>query len=1378
MTKHKKEIYYVFILIKRRIFVPLIISFIFIFFLSPYTEISNAGANPTFEQHINILDREYTTTSSTYGPTDNSLGLIHWDSSKYSGATVYFEVIYRMDIHTSANILAALYTSSGSVVSGSELRNGDWQQGNWEIKRSGALSLSSGTDYTLRIRTEAGNRGTIKAARLVVAQTDTTMITDTESQIEVGNAENNTSSTSMILDDEKIYYYDNAKFTPSPTNSYFEASLKSTQPTIEQHINILDREYTTTSASYIPTDNSLGLIHWDSSKYSGAAVYFEVVYRMDIHTSNNILAALYTSGETIVSGSESRNGDWQQGNWEIKRSGALSLSSGTDYTLRIHTEAGNRGTIKAARLVVVQTDTTMITDTESQVEIGNAGKVTEPTYSELEDSKMYYYDSSQFTPSISDTYLEASLRSVEPAIEQQINIIDQEYETTSATYVPTDNSLGIIHWDGSKYSGETVYFEVVHKMNINTARNFYTALYTSSGSVVPGSEITNYDYEGGNWTIRRSTALTLSDGVDYTIRVHTQDGQAGTIKAARLIIQQTDSTKITDTESQIEVGNSQTGFTNTSYSSLDDEKKYMYDQGQFNPTVESTGDVTFNASLKIDDSGDTVYAELYNETNSTQVAEISHTADTNWTLVSFSNVDGDSDWDMTNDDEYSVRIKCSDDNGGGCSGNISNAKIILNQSDSVNGISDTEIIHQQINTLKTDSDTSYTDQDYLNRFNPDLDNDRVSFSGADISYFYEATMKTSTGTGYAQMKNDTDSIAVSNTELTTTSTDYERNRTSEISSTIPHFPITDYAVNLDTQIKNSATNTTSVSSSWLIIQVDGLLTSGAPTVYAALYTEAGVEVTNSEVSTSSTSWVRQRSASSISLSSGTEYIVRVKTSNGDSVPSYIANAKIIHQQSDGVSGIISTEIIHQQVNTLSTDSDSTYTNLEYLTRFNPDLESSQVSFSGGNFSYYFEATMKTSAGTGYTQLMNRTSNSAITSSEITSTSANYERVRSSDITSNMPSFPSTYFAQNLDTQIKNSATNTTSVSSSCFIIQVDNLLTGGAPTAYADLYNVTDGVQVSSSEVSTSSMSWTRVRSSSISLTTGKEYAVRVKTSDTNSVPFYISNAKIIHDQSDAINGVKNTELIYQLVNDMHTDSDSTYTSLYHLYDFDPAAFDGGAFSYFLESTIKTSGGTGYAQLYNVSDSSAISGSEITTTSGTYDRSRSSDLSANMPIASKNLNTQIRNSSTDTTTVSSTSLIVYASNLGPVTNNSPSFTAGPVENPASTSTTPTDVGSDVTFEATGDDPEDDQYYLAVCTTNAVSAGDDVAPTCDVGTWCVSTATNDETQATCSYTALVGDAESNDWYAFVCDKVAGGGLCSASSQGSGDSGSPFKINHTP
>jgi hypothetical protein len=126
----------------------------------------------------------------------------------------------------------------------------------------------------------------------------------------------------------------------------------------------------------------------------------------------------------------------------------------------------------------------------------------------------------------------------------------------------------------------------------------------------------------------------------------------------------------------------------------------------------------------------------------------------------------------------------------------------------------------------------------------------------------------------------------------------------------------------------------------------------------------------------------------------------------------------------------------------------------------------------------------------------------------------------------------------------------------------------------------------------------------------------------------------------------------------------------------------------------------------------------------------------------------------------------------------PSFSVDPYEDPASTSTSPTNVGVNVTFKATGTDPMSDQYYLAVCKTNTITAGNNAAPTCTGGAWCISNATNSGSEATCSHITLAGDNESENWYAFICDKVSGSGNCSASSQGSGDSGSPFKVNHQP
>jgi hypothetical protein len=134
-----------------------------------------------------------------------------------------------------------------------------------------------------------------------------------------------------------------------------------------------------------------------------------------------------------------------------------------------------------------------------------------------------------------------------------------------------------------------------------------------------------------------------------------------------------------------------------------------------------------------------------------------------------------------------------------------------------------------------------------------------------------------------------------------------------------------------------------------------------------------------------------------------------------------------------------------------------------------------------------------------------------------------------------------------------------------------------------------------------------------------------------------------------------------------------------------------------------------------------------------------------------------------------------------VSNTAPVFDVGgdPYEEVASFSGTPTDVDEALTFRATGDDSNDDDYYLAVCKTNAVTAVDGAAPTCNGGAWCVSSATTDQTEANCNYTMQASDtSESYAWFAFVCDDTPAGSACSTAAQGSGNDGSPFYVNHRP
>ncbi len=143
-----------------------------------------------------------------------------------------------------------------------------------------------------------------------------------------------------------------------------------------------------------------------------------------------------------------------------------------------------------------------------------------------------------------------------------------------------------------------------------------------------------------------------------------------------------------------------------------------------------------------------------------------------------------------------------------------------------------------------------------------------------------------------------------------------------------------------------------------------------------------------------------------------------------------------------------------------------------------------------------------------------------------------------------------------------------------------------------------------------------------------------------------------------------------------------------------------------------------------------------------------------------------------------------ASTTVTVKNAPPAFVVDPAEVPASTSTSPINVGGSITFTATADDPENNDYYLIICDSDSVIASTTGGPpTCGGTTFCVSNLTTDETQASCTYTNVADPgAETDDWYAFVCDNHSTEADCSSASQGTAPniyaSSSPIYINHAP
>ena len=131
-------------------------------------------------------------------------------------------------------------------------------------------------------------------------------------------------------------------------------------------------------------------------------------------------------------------------------------------------------------------------------------------------------------------------------------------------------------------------------------------------------------------------------------------------------------------------------------------------------------------------------------------------------------------------------------------------------------------------------------------------------------------------------------------------------------------------------------------------------------------------------------------------------------------------------------------------------------------------------------------------------------------------------------------------------------------------------------------------------------------------------------------------------------------------------------------------------------------------------------------------------------------------------------------------NTAPSFSAGPSDG-GSSGTSPTNVGSNVSFSGTATDSSD-SWKLLLCSTSTAPTASTSTPACAGGSgnlWCVDDTWRASTvESSCTYTAT-STAESHDWWAFACDNNASP-ECSSGSQGTPDGGtdSPFKVNHRP
>jgi hypothetical protein len=191
---------------------------------------------------------------------------------------------------------------------------------------------------------------------------------------------------------------------------------------------------------------------------------------------------------------------------------------------------------------------------------------------------------------------------------------------SAADYTAIVNTVPRL-WTSAWYDGTiTVYFEATLDPGGST-RTSYAALYDSDGNVVSDSEVSIAGSTYNGPILCRSAAITLTNGKEYHVRTKRAVGN-GLIGGARLVVKQ--SGTITKTATYIDFQGSVESRAANTYNSLQRMLLYPYDSDYYDGITAAY----FEVSLRHSTGAKSAYAELYNTTDSSQVAEVYDSSNT------------------------------------------------------------------------------------------------------------------------------------------------------------------------------------------------------------------------------------------------------------------------------------------------------------------------------------------------------------------------------------------------------------------------------------------------------------------------------------------------------------------------------------------------------------------------------------------------------------------------------------------------------------------------------------------------------------------------------------------------------------------------------
>ncbi|MCJ7739967.1 hypothetical protein MUP32_01445, partial [Candidatus Microgenomates bacterium] len=206
---------------------------------------------------------------------------------------------------------------------------------------------------------------------------------------------------------------------------------------------------------------------------------------------------------------------------------------------------------------------------------------------------------------------------------------------------------------------------------------------------------------------------------------------------------------------------------------------------------------------------------------------------------------------------------------------------------------------------------------------------------------------------------------------------------------------------------------------------------------------------------------------------------------------------------------------------------------------------------------------------------------------------------------------------------------------------------------YAGLSSNSCSSIVANSTLLVQGTTYDRFRSQAITLTDNTAYEVCIMSDDGSAAS--IINAKIIVEQTSYGRGLTDIEMVHHYVNTLDTETSNTYVERNFDNEFNPSNFSatGATFNYYFEATAKVSAlpdSTAFIKLKDVDNTDEIdnpTSSELSGLNTSYARLRSSAIGGNTdwPSAAADLDTIMKETSTYTLSVSSSSLIIQASGL-------------------------------------------------------------------------------------------------------------------------------------